>query len=582
MKYSELVKVYKEIASTSKTLEKTKILAEFLKKLKKEKNKDIIYLLRGKVFPDYDERELGISTQLTIKALNKSTGHSAKEIVKRFKKLGDLGKVAEELVKEKKQKTLSSSKLTCEKILQNLRKLAEITGAGTVERRISLISELLTSSSPLEARYLTRTILGNLRVGIGEGILRDAIVLSCLETKENLEKRFSGLQKSERLKKISAETKENAELVQEAYDKANDFALVFEQACKKKLKDVAISTEKPLKVMLFQKAKDFEEAFKRVGKPAAFEFKYDGFRMLIHKDSKGVRIFTRRLDNVSNQFPDVVFYIKKHVKGRSFILDSEAIGYDPKTKKYKPFQSISQRIKRKYDIEKLVKELPIEVNVFDILYYNGKSLLKEPFKKRRALLRKIIKNKKYHLKLAEQITTSSEKDAEKFFRQAVKEGQEGVMAKNLEAPYKPGSRVGYGVKIKGEENEFDLVIVKAEYGTGKRAGWLTSFTVACKSGDKLLEVGKVSTGLKEKEEMGLSYRGMSKKLKSLIKTEKGREVEIKPKLVVTVTYQNIQKSPKYASGFALRFPRFTRLRPDRSPDDIATLNEIKKEYEATH
>ncbi len=152
------------------------------------------------------------------------------------------------------------------------------------------------------------------------------------------------------------------------------------------------------------------------------------------------------------------------------------------------------------------------------------------------------------------------------------------MMKNLSAPYKPGARVGFGIKIKPEAKEFDLVIVKAEYGTGKRAGWLTSYTVACKSEGEFLEVGKVSTGLKEKEEEGLSFKGLTKRLKPLIEKESGREVKVKPKIVVTVIYQNIQDSPTYASGFALRFPRITRLRPDRSVNDIATLSEIKRDY----
>ena len=153
------------------------------------------------------------------------------------------------------------------------------------------------------------------------------------------------------------------------------------------------------------------------------------------------------------------------------------------------------------------------------------------------------------------------------------------MMKNLEAPYKPGSRVGYGIKIKPEDNEFDLVIIKAEYGTGKRVGWLTSYSLACRDRDKLLELGKASTGLKEKEELGLSFKELTKKLKPLIINESGRTVEVKPKLVVTVIYQNIQKSPNYNSGYALRFPRIKRLRPDRSTADIATLDEVKKDFE---
>ena len=151
--------------------------------------------------------------------------------------------------------------------------------------------------------------------------------------------------------------------------------------------------------------------------------------------------------------------------------------------------------------------------------------------------------------------------------------------KNLDAPYKPGARVGFGVKIKPVDNEFDLAIIGAEYGTGKRAGWLTSYDLACRHGEELLEIGKVSTGLKEKEEEGLSFIELTKKLKPLILSESGRNVKVKPEIVVTVVYQNIQKSPTYSSGFALRFPRITRLRPDRSIDDIARLAEIKKEVE---
>jgi DNA ligase-1 len=303
--------------------------------------------------------------------------------------------------------------------------------------------------------------------------------------------------------------------------------------------------------------------------------------MMINKDEKGnIKIFTRRLEEVTTQFPEVVQYVKKYIKGKSFILDSEAAGFDPKTGKYRAFQEISQRIKRKYDIEKTAGKLPVEVNVFDILYYNGKSFIKTPFKVRRKLIEKIIKNKKWKIRTSKSIVTSSVKEAEKFYKGAVEEGEEGVLMKNLEAPYKPGARVGYGIKIKPEENELDLVITGAEYGTGKRAGWFTSFDIACRNKNKLLGIGKVSTGLKEKESEGLSYKEMTAKLKRLIIKSKGRHVQVRPELVVTVTYQNIQKSPTYKSGFALRFPRFTCLRPDRSKEDIAALSEIKKEHES--
>ncbi len=563
MQYSRLCEVYEELEKNPSRLKKTEILSNFLKKLKKEKNKEVIYLLQGKIFPDYDEREMGISNQLAIKALSRATGLSPSEIENLWKKLGDLGLVAEEIVRKKKQVTLSAKELTTEKVLENLQKLPTLEGKGTIEKKISLIAELLTSSKPKEAKYIIRTLLGDLRVGTGAGTMRDAIVQACFDKKDKEKK------------------KEIIDLVQESYDKATDWKLVFEQACKglKQLEKTELEPGKPVKVMLFLKEKTIEDGFDRVGKPCLLDWKYDGFRMMINKDEKGnIKIFTRRLDDVTKQFPEVKEYVKKYVKGKSFILDCEAVGYDSEKKIYLSFQNISQRIKRKYDIEKLKKELPVEVNVFDILYYNGKSLIKTPFKERRKLLEKIIKNQKWKIKTSESLITDDVKEAEKFYKKALEEGEEGIMMKNLEAPYKPGARVGYGIKIKPEENEFDLVIIEAEYGTGKRAGWLTSYTVACQDKGKLLEIGKVSTGLKEKESEGLSFKELTKRLKPLIAKETGRRVEVKPELVVTVVYQNIQKSPTYSSGFALRFPRITRLRPDRSVSDITTLNEIKKEY----
>ncbi len=552
MLYSSLAELYQALESTTKRLEKTQILSSFLKKLEPQEFQ-AIYLLQARVFPDYDERELGISTQLVIKALVKSSGLSSESIVKSWKKLGDLGLVAELARKNFKQHSLFHSRLSTEKVLDNLRKLPSLEGKGTIEKKLALISELLISSSPLEAKYLIRTLLSDLRIGLGEGVLRDS---------------------------IASVTSQEPEQIQEAFDKSLDFAEVFSLARQGNLTRINLSPGKPVKVMLYPKAPSIEEAFEVVGKPCAFEMKYDGFRMTLHKDNLGkIKIFTRRLENVTNQFPDAVKYASSHIKGASFIVDCEAVGFNPKTKLYTPFQDISQRIKRKYNIPELEKKLPIELEIFDIIYYEGKDLINTPFLERRKLLEKIVSQEKFKIKLAEQIITSSEKEAEAFFSRALEQGQEGVMAKSLQGIYKPGARVGYGVKVKPQDKDFDLVITGAEYGTGKRAGWLTSFDVSCKSSEEFLEVGKVSTGLKEKEEQGLSFKEITKLLKPLITEEQGKHVLVKPEIVVSVVYQNIQKSPSYSSGYALRFPRITRLRPDRSVSDIAKLPEIQKEAE---
>lgn len=562
MDYSEFVGIYDKLYSTTKRLEKISILADFLKVIKKRGRKEWTYLLNGRVFADYDPREFGISRQLAIKAISHSFGVKQEEVMKRFRKIGDLGEIAEEFAGKRKQGTLFANKLGVEKVFDNLRKVAEVEGKGAVEKKLNLVSELLSNAGGKEAKYIIRTLLSDLRIGVAEGVLRDALVEAFFKGEKN-----------------------TAEKIEEAYDMVNDFALVFEAASHgmRELEKLEIAPGKPIKVMLAVKAEDIKEGFDVVGKPCALELKYDGFRMVITKKGHEIMLFTRRLENVTKQFPDVVEAVKKHARGESFILDSEVVGYNPATKKYTPFEAISQRIKRKYDIEQLVKKLPVEVNVFDVVYYNGKSLMREKFLERRKIVEKIVDDVKWKIKPAVQIITDKEEEADDFYKEALKVGEEGIMMKKLDAPYKQGRRVGYMVKLKPEIRDFDLAIVGAEYGTGKRGGWLTSYILACKSGGKLLEVGKVSSGLKEKEATeevygeGTTYNEMTKLLKPLIIEEKANAVKVKPKIVVSVTYQNIQKSPSYDSGYALRFPRITHYRPDRSVNDITTLEEIEKE-----
>jgi DNA ligase 1 len=559
MDYEKICDVYERLEATKKGLEKTFILAEFLEDIKQ--NPEYIYLLQGRVFPDYDVRELGISLQLAIRAISKASGYKDSIVLEEFKQKGDLGEVALLLVGRKKmQQSLFSSKLSVQKVIENLRKVTSFTGKGTVEQKIGLIVELLHSSTKKEAKYIIRTVLGDLKIGVGSGMIRDAIVECCFKP-DNL-----------------SQKKEFALKVEEAYNKATDFALVFQNALDKSLDKIFLSPGKPVKVMLYPKAKDAEDAFKIVGRPAAFEFKYDGFRVMINKDEKGnVKIFTRRLEEVSLQFPEIVDYVLSNVNAKSFIIDGEAVGYNPETRKYMDFQAISQRIKRKYDIEKTKKILPVELRLFDIIFLNGDILTNESYEFRRKKLEKITKEERFKICLAEQIVTDSESEAFDFFNKAIEEGQEGLMVKGLDKQYKPGARIGYGVKWKPVDKEFDLVITGAEWGTGKRKGWLTSFDLSCLDDGELREVGKVSTGLKEKEEEGLSFVEMTRLLERLIVEEKGRNIIVRPEVVVSVQYQNIQKSPTYSSGFALRFPRIKRLRPDRSLNDIATIEEIKSE-----
>lgn len=555
MQYKEFVEIYENLAGTTKKLEKTSFLAGFFKKLDKEGKKQWVYLLKGKVFADYDSREFGISHQLVIKAMANAFGIKNEDIVERFKKTGDLGDIAEEVSKIRKQRALFFSKLDVEKVFENLRKIAEIEGKKAVERKISLIAELLNSASGKEAKYIVRTLLGDLRIGVADALIIDSIW-------EGFFKREEGMK----------------EILEEKYDMINDYAVIFEAAVlgKEAIDKINIVLGKPIKVMLAVSVETMEDAFRICGKPAAIEYKYDGFRALIHKNKNEITIFTRKLENVTKQFPDVVEATRKYVRGESFILDAEIVGYNSINKKYLPFEAISQRIRRKYEIEKLVTNIPVEITVFDILYYNGKSFIQEEFVNRRKIIVKIINEKEWKIKVANQIIAQDEKEAEKFYRNALKIGEEGIMIKSLHSPYKQGRKVGYMAKLKPSNQELDLVIVGAEYGTGKRAGWLTSYVVACKKNSEFFEVGMVSSGLKEKEEEGTSYDEMTKLLKPLIIDEDGNKIKVKPKIVVSVIYQNIQPSPSYGSGYALRFPRIKLYRPDRNISDIANLEDIER------
>ena len=564
MLYKKLTELYENLEATTKRLEKINILSKFLENLHEE-DRETLYLLEGNIYPEYDERRIGISNQIAIKAISKATGTDSKKVIQEWKKIGDLGEVAKKLTSEKKQRTLASHILTIKKVLENLRKLPELEGKGTIEKKLSLITELLTSAESSEALYLVRTLIGDLRIGTQESTIREALAKAFFE-----------------------ELEEAPDRIQDAINKSNDTAEVFDYCKKRNIKElekISMQLGKPIKAMLAQKVSTIKEGFEALGTPCAIEYKYDGFRMIIHKKNSEIKLFTRSLENVTKQFPEVVEYIKQFVKGNSVILDSEAVGYDRKTKEYTSFQHISQRIRRKYNIEKLREELPVEVNVFDVIYYNRKSLLDKPFGERAKLVRRIVTNHPYKIISSKQIITSDEKKAKDFYKEALKNHQEGIMMKNIKAPYKPGRRVGYMLKMKPEEKDLDLVITGAEYGKGKRSGWFSSFIISCK-GDKngeYLEIGKVGTGIVEKESSKedntkVSFSELTEKIKPLIEKEGKDRVYIKPKIIVAVTYQEIQKSPNYNSGWALRFPRITTLRPDRGLHDIADLKDIEKDF----
>lgn len=547
MDYKTLVELYEKLGATTKKLEKIEIIANFIKNLKKNELKFVIPLIQGKIFSESEEEELGIANNLVVLALTK-LGFSKEEILEKFKEKGDLGLVAQELVRSKRQITLFKKNLTVEQVYNSIREIAKLTGKNSQEKKLNIILELVNSSSPLEACYVIRIILGELRLGIAEGIVRDAIAQAF-----NVEK----------------------DLVERAYNLTTDFsevAIIAKEKGNNGLKEVKLEIGKPTKVMLAEKAENLEKALEDAKEPA-IEFKYDGMRTLIQKEKDKIWLFTRRLENITKQFPDLVELCKNRIKVEKAILEGETIGI--KNGKTIPFQELSKRIHRKYEINKMVNEIPIQINLFDCLLVNNEQLIDKPFSYRRKKLEEIIEPINGKFQLAEQIRTKNLKKAEEFYHRALNSGQEGVMVKNLNAPYQPGKRVGYMYKVKPEKESLDLVIVGAEWGQGRRATWLASFILAVRDEEtgELLEIGKMGTGLTDEQ-----FKEMTSRLRPLIEFEKDNIVHIKPKIVVEVGYQELQKSTNYKSGFALRFPKLIRIRDDKGVDEADTLERIKKLY----
>ena len=548
MDYSRLTEVYQKLEKTSSRLEMTSIVADFLAEVPREDLQIILLFLRGRVFPSWSEKELGIGHKMVIKAISIVSGIPENKVEDKIRETGDTGIAAEQLMVKKAQTTLFTERLTVRKVYENLDKLASLTGKGSQDKKISYIAELLSFSQPKESRYLVRTILEELRLGVGEGIVRDAIAQSFQVDPRLVERAYS----------LSSDLGEVARI---AKSEGNDG-----------LKKINLMPGRPMEVMLAQKAKDIQEVLDKF-KIVAFEIKYDGARIQIHKDNSKVHLFTRRLENVTKQFPEIVKSAKENIKGDSAIVEGEMVAIKGLDDRHpRPFQDLSRRIKRKYDIPEMVKKIPVEINLFDVVFYEGESKIGEKFKNRRKLLEKIIMETDT-FKLAEQSITNSIEEADKFYRRALNLGHEGVMAKNLDAPYQPGSRVGYMYKIKPIMETLDLVIIGATWGEGRRAHWLASFLLAVLDPDtgEFLTIGKMGTGFTDEQ-----FREMTETLKGEISEQMGKEVKLKPKVVVEVAYEEIQKSPTYSSGYALRFPRLVRVRTDKGPQDADTLQRVEE------
>ncbi|MBI4019345.1 MAG: ATP-dependent DNA ligase [Candidatus Aenigmarchaeota archaeon] len=543
MDYSDLADSYGKLESTTKKLQKRDILSEFYSKTTKDELYDTVLLSLGQVFPSGQEN-LGVASELMKKIIINVTGASEKELDAVFRETGDLGLTSEQLMKSRKQNTLGHRNLTARKVVENIKKLPGMQGKGSREKKIALISELLSAASPKEARYIVRTVLGEMRVGVAAGTVRDAIA-----------------------KAFSRDPKE----VEHLFDVTGDFGRVAAMAAEGKTAKMEVFV--PVRMMLAERAADLKTALEKF-ESSAVETKYDGFRIQIHKKNSDVKIFSRNLEEVSRQFPEIVARARESMRAKQSIAEGEVVAISKEGNPL-PFQMLSRRIQRKHSIDEMVREIPVHVRMFDIIYLDGENLMRSPLKERWMKLKETVKPLA-GFGFAEHLETTDYEEANAFYQKALSAGQEGVMVKNIEAPYQPGKRVGYWLKVKEIMETLDCIITKAIVGEGKRSAWYGSFLLSVwdEKKEKLVEIGKMASGTTEEE-----LEKLTQMLKKAVIREQDRIAEVSPEIVVEVAYEEIQKSPTYGSGMALRFPRLKRIRYDKGPADADNIKRVKKLFE---
>ena len=570
MEYTLLVEVYDDLAATDSTTEKRDVLAaafadagELLSRL--------VTLVRGRLSPAYDRTELGVSSSLTLDAVCRATGARESAVRDRWKETGDLGDAAAWAVANASQQTLVSSTLTVQRVHDTLRELATYEGSGSQDRKVDALAGLLADADANEARYVVRTALGHLRIGVGEGTIRDAIAHAFLDGSEAA---------------VAA--------VERAFQVTTDFRAVAATARdegRAGLEALDVELFRPVQAMLAEKADSLPTAVTDAASDgrAVCEYKYDGVRVQIHVEGDDVRLFTRRLEDVTAQFPDVVRAVDRGVGADRAVLDGELVGYTPDTvatdaRTPVAFQRLSQRIKRESDVESMARDVPVVVHLFDCLA-DDETLLASPLSDRIDRLDAAFDpvdpdpdaaTAGLERARSTRVTTGDLAPAETLYRDALDAGHEGLMVKNPDAAYQPGRRVGRLLKLKPTMEPLDLVVTRATYSEGRRSEWLGRLYLGCyaPSSGGFREVGRLSTGYTDEELAALTDR-----LEALVTARDGRDVELRPEVVLEVEYEEIQESSAYDSGYALRFPRFLGVREDAAPTDADTLERVEALYD---
>ncbi len=574
MKFAGLVEVYERLEATTKRLEMTDELQSFFRSVPQEAIDKVVYLTQGTLFPEYEGVEVGLAEKLVVRALAFTTGLPAPRVERIWKRLGDMGSVGEEALRHKKQRTLFGSPLTVEKVYDNLVKIALASGPGSQDEKIKLLADLLHDATPEEARYILRTVVGKMRLGVADMTIIDAL-------------------------SAAFATKEERGQVERAYNVSSDLGKVASVLAKsglKGLKKIHLQIGIPVRAMLCERLPELEQVFEKLGK-CALEYKYDGLRIQAHLDGGKTKLFSRRLEDLTEQFPDIVEELKPAFRGKKAIIEGEAVPIDVNTGAFLPFQEVSHRRGRKYGIAKAAEETPVHILLFDCLYLDGRELIEEPYEKRRSALERCVKQTE-KVRLSEAVVTEDLKGAEEFFDRAIDQGCEGIIAKGLGSPYEAGARGWQWIKYKRDykaemADTVDLVIVGAFAGRGRRAGTYGSLLMAAYDADEDLfrTVCKLGSGFDDESLFALPQRldkhgrkDPHPRVDSRLEADRWFD----PAFVIEVLGAEITLSPmhtcgldliKQGSGLAIRFPRFTgRWRADKKARDATTVSELASMY----
>ncbi|MGP8331812.1 MAG: ATP-dependent DNA ligase [Methanosarcinaceae archaeon] len=553
--FNEFAHACRTIENTPGSLDMTEQVAQLLQDVTCDELPVVTHFIMGEVFPAWSTEDMGIGTSLLYTALSKTAGISIKKMESLVRDTGDIGMAATVALSNKpKGQAIFSSfiedtpPLSILEVFERFKNISKVSGKGSQATKIKNLQYLFNSSSPEQAGYIARLAIEDLRIGVGEGIVRDAI-------SKAFEVPISD--------------------VERAFMLTNDMGLVAVTARSGgsgAVKKLGIELRRPIRMMLAQITPTIESAINEM-ETVAIEWKFDGARVQIHKDGDNVTLFSRRLEDVTRSLPDIVSAVKENVKADSAILDGEAFAVD-KSGRPRAFQEILKRFRRKYDVELTAREIPLTLRLFDLVYLNSKNLIDEPLTDRRAALVGCVENAG-SIKVDEQVLTDDIEEVNRIYNKALEAGHEGIMIKNPNSPYSPGKRGKNWLKKKPVMETLDLVVIGAEWGYGRRANYMGSYTLACHDPDtgRFLPLGKVGTGINDEQLAELTGT-----FSKLIIIESGMTIELKPEVVFEIAFEEIQKSTNYESGFALRFPRLVNVRDDKSPDEADTLVRIGNIY----